>query len=51
MPERVIDDFELIEVEVQQRVCLFGIDAKYIQPVDEPIFELATINQVRQRIV
>ena len=51
MAERVIDDFELIEVEVQQCVCLFGIAAKHVQPVHESVFKLATIDQIRQRVV
>src|SRR5690606_28002269 len=48
--ERVVDDLELVEVEVQERVAQpFLVGA--VEGRDEPVLELATIDEAGQRVV
>ena len=42
MPEGIVDDLELVEVDVQQRMCLFRVVAYAIERADEGNLEFLT---------
>ena len=51
MAERIVDDLELVEIDVQQRMRGIDIVTRSIQRTADAVFEFAAIDQSRQRIV
>ena len=51
VPEGVIDDFELVEIEIQQRVGVLGVVMGDVQRRHKAVFEFASVDQPGQRIV
>ncbi len=49
--ERVVDDLELVEIHVQQRMCLVGILAQPGKARDHLVFEFRTVDQPGQCIM
>ena len=51
VPECVIDDLELVEVDVEQCMRAVRVGAEFFQRSDETVFELAAVDQSRHRIM
>ncbi len=51
MPERIVDDLELVEIDVQQRVRDILARALFVQRPDETVLELASVDQSGHGVV
>ena len=51
MPESIINNLELIQINIQQRMCFFGVIARFLKRANQVILEFASVDQARQGIV
>ena len=51
MTEGIVHDLELVEIQVQEGMALFRLIVGNVERIDEPVFELAPVNQPGQRVM